>query len=82
MTSAVTEKGVKTMPSPSEWRVSTRYVLNQKFYQVYRLKDKTKPLEPDNMEIISNWDNKTDAEEAAKRHNIRDAERFWERKLP
>ena len=70
------------MPVPSEWRVGTSYVLNRKVYQVYRLIDRDKEAEKSNMDIISNWDSKADAEAAAKRHNVHDAERFWERKLP
>ena len=70
------------MPTRSEWRVSTNWVLNRKVYQVYRLRDRDKAMESGNMDIVSNWDNKADAEAAAKRLNVQDAERYWEAKLP
>ena len=62
------------MSVPSEWRSMERYVLNQKVYQVYRLRDKDKPMTPSNMQIVSNWDTRADAEAAAKRKNIITAE--------
>ena len=70
------------MPTRSEWRVSEQWVLNRKVYQVYRLWNRDKAMKPGNMEIVSNWNNKADAEAAAKRLNVQDAERYWEAKLP
>ena len=66
----------------SEWRVREQWVLNRKVYQVYRLRDRDKAMKPDNMEIVSNWSNKKDAEDSAKRSNVQEAERYWEAKLP
>ena len=62
----------------SGWKVSTNYVSDMKFYQVYRVKDIEKTDEGGNREYVDKiFNSKAEAQEEAERLNRKDEEEFW-----